>query len=227
MKTLNSWQVGLGGSLIHPFFMANIVSFKTRVKNEAIYYSSIYKDTMIDKEYLVFSHGFTERQYYILKAYKTNYLHLIGVHTSLNPSDFFDKCIDSTLAEEDFDFSFAGKTENEVKGSVRRKIKSLSSLPHFFNNISKIEERFSKGHVSCALADSDGSVTIGYAKADNCVPMTLLYGNELSVKAVDCDLLLCRNKGSDIFDSVIIGKPDVFDYFLNNNPEIQAKYQTK
>ena len=200
--------------------MADVVSFKTRVKNEAIYYASVYKDTMIDKEYLIFSHGFTEKPYYILRAYKTNYLHLIGVHTSLNPSDFFDKCLDSTLVEQDFDFSFIGKRESEVKGSVRRKIKSLSSLPNFFDNILKVEEKFSKGNVSCALADSDGLVTIGYAKADNCVPMTLLYGNELSSKAVNCDLLLSRKKGYDAFDMVIVGEQKTLGSFLKNNPEI-------
>lgn len=220
MKTLNSWQVGLGGSLIHPFFMTDAVSFKTRVANEAIRYASIYKEVMIDNEYLVFSHGFTERSYYILKAYKTNYLHLIGVHTELSPAVFFDRCLDGTLTESDFDFCFAGKKESEVKGSVRRKIKSLSCIPSFFSNISAVEEKFSKGHISCALADTDGQVTIGYAKADNCVPMTLLHGNELTMKAVKCDLLLSRKKGTDIFDSILIGEDELIDQFSKDNPEI-------
>ena len=201
--------------------MNQIVPFKTRVKNEAIKYASTYEKVMNNKEYLIYSNSFSVKNYYILKAYKTNYLHLIGVHTTLSPLDFYEKCLNGTLTENDFDFSFKNKKESETKGSVRRKIKSLIYLEHFFENVIKIEEKFSKGNISCALADTDGNITLGYAKAENCVPMTLLSGNELSNKAVSCDLLLSRNKGDNEFNDILIGNQKDLDSFLKNNSDIR------
>ena len=203
--------------------MNQIVPFKTRVKNDAIKYASIYEKVMNNKEYLIYSKSFCVKKYYILKAYKTNYLHLIGVHTTLSPLVFYEKCLNGTLTENDFDFSFKNKKDSETKGSVRRKIKSLVYLEHFFENVIKVEEKFSKGNISCALADTDGNITLGYAKAENCVPMTLLNGNELSNKAVSCDLLLSRNKGDNEFNDILIGNQKDLDLFLKNNSEIRCK----
>ena len=62
----------------------------------------------------------------------------------MNPKEFFNKCLDGTLNENDFDFVFKGKNENEVKGTVRRKIKSLKHLESFFNNITGVERNLVK-----------------------------------------------------------------------------------
>lgn len=67
--------------------MGNI-NFKERVRLEAIKYSVIYKKEFVDREYLIFSNDFKENKYYKLKAYDNNYLHLLGVHTAMNPKDF-------------------------------------------------------------------------------------------------------------------------------------------
>lgn len=151
-----------------------------------------------------------------MKAYENNYLHLLGVHTTLNPKEFFCKCLDGTLNDEDFDFNFFGKNENEVKGTVRRKINSLKHLESFFENITGIEEKFGKGNVSCAIAGSDDAITIGYANSKSCVPMTLLKGNELSDKRIPCDLLLSKSANSEKFDSIIIGDKDILHSIIKS-----------
>lgn len=197
------------------------ISFKERVRLDAIKYSTIYKKEFVDKEYLIFSNGFKENKYYKLKAYENNYLHLLGVHTTTNPKEFFDKCLNGTLNENDFDFNFNGKNENEVKGTVRRKINSLKHLESFFSNITGIEEKFGKGNISCAIAGSDSAITIGYANTKACVPMTLLKGNELSSNRIECDILLSKNVNSENYDSVIIGDKDKLDLFINNNRDIK------
>ncbi len=103
----------------------NNISFKQRVCQSIIDQSKIYKKIFIDRQYLICSKCFTNRKYYILVANKDNYLHLVGVHTTLTPSEFFEKCFNDTLTENDFDFSKKHQSEKSVKGSVRRKISAL------------------------------------------------------------------------------------------------------
>ena len=83
-------------------------------------------------------------EYYIVSAYNDNYLHLTWLHTSLNASDFFEKCYTGTLEECDFDFCKSGQNESEVKGSVRRKINSLPTIMDIFNVGTSVEEDFEK-----------------------------------------------------------------------------------
>lgn len=101
------------------------ISFKERVKNVAIENALLYKENFMKYEYLVCSEAF-EKGYHIIKADKGNYLHLIGIHTTLTPDEFFDKCVadgEEQLTEDDF--NKPGKSEKSVKGSVREKIPEL------------------------------------------------------------------------------------------------------
>ena len=70
----------------------NNISFKQRVCQSIIDQSKIYQKIFVDRQYLICSKCFKNRKYYILVANKDNYLHLVGVHTNLTPSDFFEKC---------------------------------------------------------------------------------------------------------------------------------------
>ena len=92
-------------------------SFKERVKQTVIQNAYSYKKYFVDYEYLIFSTAFVNNEYYIVSAYNDNYLHLTGLHTSLNATDFFEKCYTGTLEESDFDFCKSGQNESEVKGS--------------------------------------------------------------------------------------------------------------
>ena len=67
------------------------ISFKQMVCQSIIDQSKIYKKIFVDRQYLICSKCFKNRKYYILVANKDNYLHLVGVHTNLTPSEFFLK----------------------------------------------------------------------------------------------------------------------------------------
>ena len=63
---------------------------------------------------------------------------------SLSADQFFDKALNKSLTENDFDFTKKGQTEKMVKGSVRRKVRFLSSLDKIFGKSSLVEESFNK-----------------------------------------------------------------------------------
>ena len=68
-------------------------------------------------------------------------MHLVGVHTTLTPSEFFEKCFNDTLTENDFDFSKKNQSEKSVKGSVRRKNISFRKHKKFFLHKSYISKK--------------------------------------------------------------------------------------
>lgn len=59
-----------------------------------------------------------------MSAEKDNFQHLTEVHSQISAQNFFDKCIDGSLSEDDFDFIEKGQDEKSVKGTVRRKIRA-------------------------------------------------------------------------------------------------------
>lgn len=193
--------------------MDDKISFKERVKLAAIKESKNFKSIFIDNEFLICSHSFEKRDYYILSAEKDNYLHLIGVSTNLSALDFFNKCYDGTLSLDDFDFNKNGQDASSVKGSVRRKIQSLERLSTLFENNLFIEEGFKKNKVSCAIATSDKKITLGFTAGMISRPKTLLKGNELKPKPLTVDLVLSRTKRTDKFNKIIIGDKDIVNDF--------------
>lgn len=188
------------------------VSFKERVKNEAIANASLYQSNFIDYEYLVCSEAFNSG-YHIIKSDKGNYLHLIGIHTTLSAEDFFNKCYDGTLEEADFDFVKPNKSEKSVKGSVREKITVLPDMVRLFGQKLLAEDNFKKNKVECAFATSDNSCTLGFAVSGR--PKSLLKGNELeSSKVKPVDLIFRKRRSSaGTYDELIFGdKADVAKY---------------
>lgn len=90
-------------------------SFKERIRLAMIEAAREYKETYIDYEYLICSEAFKEREFYIVNAKEDNFQHLTGVHSTLKPKEFFDKCYNGTLQEEDFDFVNSGQDERACK----------------------------------------------------------------------------------------------------------------
>lgn len=180
------------------------VSFKERVKNEAITNARLYQSNFIDYEYLVCSEAFNNG-YHVIKSDKGNYLHLIGIHTTLSAEEFFDKCNDGTLDESDFDFVKPHKSEKSVKGSVREKITVLPDMVRLFEHRLLAENNFKKNKVECAFATSDNSFTLGLAVSGR--PKSLLKGNELeSVKAKPVDLIFRKRRScAGIYDELVFG----------------------
>lgn len=121
-------------------------------------------------------------------------MHLVGVHTTLTPSEFFEKCFNDTLTENDFDFSKKNQSEKSVKGSVRRKISALENINNFFCTRAIYRRRVSKNKVSCVIATSDNKITIGFSEGIYSRPKTLLKGNMLNMSTNQIDLILSKEK---------------------------------
>ena len=63
-------------------------TFKERVKNVTISCAEIYKKEFVEYDYLICSEAFEEEKYQVIKAEKSNFLHLIGVNTTMSPEAF-------------------------------------------------------------------------------------------------------------------------------------------
>lgn len=180
------------------------VSFKERVRQAAIEGAKAYKENFIDNEYLLCSKAFHEKRYYIAKADKGNYLHLLGIHTELSAEEFFLKCYDGSLVEDDFDFTKKNQPEKSVKGSVRQKIKVLPDMLKMYDRELIAQEDFKKNRVECAFATAEDTHTLGYAAAGR--PKSLLQKNELDEdKAHKVDLIFKKQRGTDKFTDLICG----------------------
>ncbi|MCQ2513208.1 MAG: PBECR4 domain-containing protein [Lachnospiraceae bacterium] len=181
-------------------------SFKERVKESVIQCAGAYKSYSVDYEYLICSSAFTKNCYYIISAHEDNYLHLTGVHTVLDAATFFEKCLEGTLQESDFDFCKSNQSERDVKGSVRRKINSLPSIMSMLSTDTFVEEDFSKNRIRCALAAGSVSATLGFVVVEKAKPMTLLKGNELDeTKSEKIEIVLRRKAGDDKFTDIFSG----------------------
>lgn len=186
--------------------MEEKISFKERVKNEAINNVTEYKRVFVDYEYLICSEAYSAK-YKIIKSDPNNYLHLIGVNTTLNANDFYSKCLSGMLEENDFDFVKANQDEKSVKGSVRQKIQVLKSIAYLFESELFTEENFRKNRVSCAFATSDNSYTMGFAVSGR--PMSLMKSNELSSNAKKVDLIFRKPRNSkDKYTDLCFGDVD-------------------
>lgn len=199
------------------------ISFRERVKKVAIQEARKYKEVYIDYEHLIFASCF-EKKYYIITGTELNYLHLIGVHTSLSKETFFDRCLSGKLDIDDFDFDDDGK---DVKGTVRRKIKVLPNMnnlmfqPHLY-----VKEKFIKNRVVCSLGTSDNICTVGFIKTGKKIyakafPKSLMKGNELK-DAEEVELLLRRKKGKDKFDKLLIGNGEMIRCHFDDLKDIVA-----
>jgi len=187
------------------------MTFKQRVQNEIIKGAAVYKSVFADFDYLIFSENFKNKPYYIISAAEDNYSHLTGVNSLLPAKVFYNKCLDGSLSECDFDFSSKNRSEKEVIGSVRRKIQILPLLATIFDMKLQAEEDFARGKVSCSLATADNAITIGFADTALLRPKTLLKSNELNPsKAVEISFVLRRNRGTEKFDTIIQGTMNGF-----------------
>lgn len=189
------------------------ISFKERVKNVAIDGARLYKENFIDCEYLICSKAFHEKKYYIAKADKGNYLHLIGVHTKLTPVEFFDKCYEGELTEDDFDFKKMNQKEKDVKGTVRQKIKVLPDMMCMYDKALVAQEHFKKNKVECAFATADYTHTLGYVSAGR--PKSLLQKNELDKDKLEkVDLVFRKPRGVKKYSKLLSGDEEKIDEYI-------------
>lgn len=179
-------------------------SFKGRVVETAISCASIYQEKFVEYNYLICSEAFEGSKCQEIKAETNNFLHLLGVNTSLSPDDFYQKCIDKSLAEDDFDFIKANQSEKSVKGSVRQKIKALPEMLNMFDKELLAEKNFKKNKISCMFATADADFTIGFVETGR--PKSLMRKNQLNEKKCKkVDLVLRKKRGEKIYSERIIG----------------------
>lgn len=183
-------------------------SFKERVRLEMIKAAKEYKKMYVDYEYLICSEAFKQKSYYIVDAEKDNFQHLTGVHSQISAQSFFDKCVQGTLSDTDFDFVKKGQDEKSVKGTVRRKIKVLPDMMELFKEGLQAEESFKKNRVICSFATADGNCTLGFSDSQKARPKSLIKGNELK-NPKPVELVLKRKTGTELFDQIVIGDETV------------------
>ncbi len=179
-------------------------SFKERVKECAINNAAQFKKIFIENEYCIISEAFEETGYYVVKAHAGNYLHLVGVNTSIPADIFFKKCLNGTLTENDFDFSKRGVGSNALKGAVREKIKVMPDMMDLFNGEPiDIQQSFKRNQVECAIASSDGVCTLGFSESGH--PKSLLKGDYLDfTKRCTVDAIVSKSEGSEKFDCIVM-----------------------
>lgn len=187
-------------------------SFKERIRLEIIKAAKKYKEVYVDYEYLICSEAFEQKNYYIIDAKEDNFQHLTGVHAQINAQDFFDRCIQGTLLEEDFDFIKKGQDEKSVKGTVRRKIKVLPDMMNLFKEGLQAEESFTKNKVFCSFATADGNCTLGFSDSQKVRPKSLIKGNGLK-NSKPVELVLKKKTGTDYFDEIIVGGTETLEKY--------------
>ena len=183
-------------------------SFAQKVASTLNAIAPIYKQKLIDYEYLIYSSGLKERFYYIISSSEDNFMHLTGLRHR-DPNKFFSKCLTAGMQESDIIIP-----NTSIKGSVRRKIAALPSLVCLFDSPCFIQENLSKNKVVCSFASSNNVVTIGFCSPneENVVkPMSLLTGTELDASLpLHSEIILKRKKGDKLFNTIIQGtKEDI------------------
>lgn len=179
-------------------------SFKGRVVETAISCAGIYQERFVEYDYLICSEAFEGSKCQEVKAETNNYLHLLGVNTSLSPNDFYQKCIDKTLEEDDFDFNKINQSEKSVKGSVRQKIKALPEMLCMFEKELFAEKNFKKNKISCMFATADADFTIGFVATGR--PKSLMRKNQLNEeKCKKVELVLRKKRGESTYSERIVG----------------------
>lgn len=163
------------------------MSFKERVRKELLVAAKDYKRNFVDVDYLLYSRSFRYQRLYVVSAKEDNFLHLTGVGTDLSAQHFFEKCLDGTLAEEDFEIG-----DKMQKGSIRRKMSVLPQAMSLFSSYPLyVEEQFQKNRISCSFASTTTAkvCTVGFTKTKLSKPQTVLKGNYLK-NPVAVELLL-------------------------------------
>lgn len=190
--------------------MAGQVSFKTRVLNTIIQCAKQYNTFYVEQNHLLVSNAFKKKPYYIIQAEKDNFLHLTGVSTSLSAVDFFDKAMDGTLAESDIQLITHGKSEKDSKGTIRQKIKNLTSITAVVGRSCMVQEDFKRNAVLCTFASANAQCTVGFIATPKLArPKSLLNGNVVDpTQSAPIKLALAKARSDQKYSSIEIGTID-------------------
>lgn len=202
--------------------MGEAQGFKKRVKEVVIKAAQEYKNYFLNYDYLICSDAFLKQDYYIIKGNETNFKHLTGVVAdSDTPKSFFEKSLNGTLTENDFEIR-KNEQDTFTKGSVRRKISVIQDAMQIFKVTTYVEEDFQKNNILCSFATENGSSTLGFTLTGIVTrPLTLLKGNQLDInKSKEIELVLRRKRGEKLFADIIVGDKDALNKYKHNICEL-------
>ena len=177
--------------------------------------SKLYKATFVEYDYLLCSEAFVKADYYVIQGHEDNYKHLTGVETQIDAATFFEKCFNGTLDEKDFSFQKWHKSEKEVKGAVRDKLKVLPDIVNLFTEDMMVEEDFCQNIVRCSFAAEMASLTLGFICDGFSKPMTLLRGKKLKDRAGAIELVLRKCRGEEKYNKMLVGNKDTLIKYGN------------
>ena len=130
---------------------------------------------LLNKNVILASPSFIEHDSYLLRFFRTNFLHLTGLKTSLSTEEFFLKCFAGTILESDYSLG-----PNNDRNTVKRKLKNLVNIGEFFKGEVMVQETFIKNQIVCRIATCDGKCTLGFVDAKYYLrPKTILANNHL------------------------------------------------
>ena len=129
------------------------------------------------------------------------------------------------MTEADISFSKSGRSEAEIKGSVRRKINALPGIIGIFSGTCLVEEDFSKNRIFCSFAAAKTTCTLGFTFAGSTKPMTLLNGNQLNTSSSKPLTLVLRKKRDEtFFTDIILGDEAALNAHLFGSQEILSEH---
>lgn len=197
--------------------MKDSKTFKERVKETIIRAAENYKNYFVEYDYLLCSEAFMKNKYYIIKGEKSNFKHLTGVLLVSNTAEkFYDKSLDGTLEETDFEI-VKDVNDKFTKGTIRRKISVIEDAVKIFEKTTFVEEDFEKNNIKCSIATEDSCSTIGFTSTGSVVrPKTLLKGDQLDKNKAKCvELVLRRKRNEKYFNEIVIGDKNAIDKYEN------------
>ena len=205
--------------------MAAQVSFKTKVLNTIIQCAEQYNSFYVEKNHLIVSDAFKKKPYYIIQAEKDNFLHLTGVSTQLSASEFFEKAHDGSLAESDIQLITHGKSEKESKGTIRQKMKNLTSITAAVDDSCMVQEDFKRNAVLCTFASANTQCTVGFIATPRLTrPKSLLNGNLIEpAEAAPIKLALAKKRGEEKYDTLEVGSIDDLAKNLDSMRELLSQ----
>ena len=157
-------------------FFSLCMAFKEEVKLKLNKAANEYSK-LLKADFIIRSPNFKYKEEYILRFHEDNFLHLTGVETRLKAKEFYKKCFENSLLDNDFEC----ESSNELKGKIKEKLKHLINIGNFFDQNLVFQECYKKNRVECKLASSDNRCTLGFIDINEkiSVPLTLLNKNQI------------------------------------------------
>ncbi len=154
------------------------ISFKQKTLNN-LFESAKKYFYLLNKEIIIKLEKKKEFKIFVIRFYKSNFLHLTGVSTKLSSIKFFENAYSKTIEMGDFECN----TSKWLKELVKKKMRHLVNIDEFFNSDLLVQENFHKGKVDCLIATTDGKCTIGFVLSQGFLrPKTLMNKNKLDYK---------------------------------------------